>query len=142
MDTAYRFPNTPGEPGVPVPPAEAHPVTELFVKSSITQAPEWIRLGQAGLIQGFAFSGAPDVAKVEVSDDGGASWREAELGREHDPYAWRLWSLPYRPKTAGNVTLHARATDSRGRVQPKDAVWNPSGYLYNAWPSVEIEVRA
>jgi DMSO/TMAO reductase YedYZ molybdopterin-dependent catalytic subunit len=142
MDTAYRFPNAPGEPGVPVPPQEAHPVTELFVKSSITQAPERVRLGQTAAIRGFAFSGAPDVGKVEVSDDGGASWREAELGREHDPYAWRLWSYSYRPSAAGKVTLHARATDSRGSVQPKAPIWNPSGYLYNAWPTAEIEVTA
>lgn len=142
MDTAYRFPNTPGEPGVPVPPAETHPVTELFVKSSITQAPARVRAGQTAVVRGFAFSGAPDIAKVEVSDDGGASWKAAELGREHDPYAWRLWSYAYRPAAAGTVTLRARATDSRGSVQPKDAVWNPSGYFFNAWPTAEIEVTA
>jgi hypothetical protein len=45
------------------------------------------------------------------------------------------------PKSAGRVTLSARATDSRGSVQPKEAVWNQSGYLYNAWHSVQIEVR-
>lgn len=142
MDTAYRFPNAPGQPGVPVPPAETHPVTELFVKSSITQAPARVRVGQPVTIRGFTFSGAPDIAKVEVSDDGGASWKAAELGKEHDPHAWRLWSYAWRPSAAGTVTLHARATDSRGSVQPKDAVWNPSGYFYNAWPAVEIEVTA
>jgi hypothetical protein len=142
MDTAYRFPNTPGEPGTPVPPTETHPVTEIFVKSSITQAPARVRLGETAPIRGFAFSGAPDIAKVEVSDDGGTSWKEADRGKEHDPYAWRLWSFSYRPGAPGKVTLHARATDSRGSVQPKDAVWNPSGYFHNAWPSAEIEVTA
>ena len=142
MDTAYRFPNAPGEPGVPVPVQETHSLTELFVKSSITQAAAKVRLGETAPIRGFAFSGAPDIAKVEVSDDGGASWQEAELGKDHDPYAWRLWSFLYTPKSAGNVRLLARATDSRGSVQPKDPIWNPSGYLFNAWPSAEIEVSA
>jgi DMSO/TMAO reductase YedYZ molybdopterin-dependent catalytic subunit len=142
MDTAYRFPNAPGQPGVPVPPTETHPVTEIFVKSSITQAPARVRLGEAAPIRGFAFSGAPDIAKVEVSDDGGASWKPADLGTEHDPHAWRLWSFSYRPRAQGKVTLHARATDSRGSVQPRDAAWNPSGYFYNAWPLTEIEVTA
>jgi sulfite dehydrogenase (cytochrome) subunit A len=50
-----------------------------------------------------------------VTDDGGRTWRAAELGREHDPYAWRLWSLQYAPRCAAKVTLYARATDSRGR---------------------------
>ncbi|HEY3203345.1 MAG TPA: sulfite oxidase [Thermoanaerobaculia bacterium] len=142
MDVAYRFPKKAGDPGVAFKPEEMDPVTELFVKSNITEAPARARAGSPITVSGFAFSGVPDIAKVEVSDDGGASWREAELGSDHDPYAWRLWSFRYEPKEAGKVTLSARATDSRGGVQPKEAVWNQSGYLYNAWHSVEIEVAA
>jgi len=142
MDTAYRYPKTPGEPGVAFKPDEMTPVTELFVKSNITESPAAARVGKAATIRGFAFSGAPDVAKVEVTDDGGATWSPATLGKEHDPHAWRLWSFAYTPKNSGRVTLHARATDSRGSVQPKNAVWNQSGYLYNAWPSADVEVSA
>ena len=140
MDVAYKYPNAPGPPGVPLRPEEMAPVRELFVKSNITDAPTRVRLATAATIRGFAFSGAPDIAKVEVSDDGGVTWRPAELGREHDPYAWRLWSYRWTPKAPGKATLVARATDSRGSVQPREAVWNQSGYLYNAWHSVEIEV--
>jgi sulfite oxidase len=142
MDVAYRFPKKPGEPGVAFKPEEMEPVTELFVKSNFTEFPASARVGTAVTVRGFAFSGAPDVAKVEISDDGGSRWREAELGREHDPHAWRLWSFRYTPRSAGTATLWARATDSLGRVQPKDPVWNQSGYLYNAWHSAAIEVRA
>jgi DMSO/TMAO reductase YedYZ molybdopterin-dependent catalytic subunit len=142
MDTAYRYPKTPGEPGVAFKPDEMTPVTELFVKSNITESPAAARVGKAATIRGFAFSGAPDVAKVEVTDDGGATWSPATLGKDHDPHAWRLWSYAYTPKKSGRVTLHARATDSRGSVQPKNAVWNQSGYLYNAWPSADVEVSA
>lgn len=142
MDTGYRYPKTPGEPGVAFKPEEMTPLTELFVKSNITSAPATARIGSPAMIRGFAFSGAPDVAKVEVSDDGGASWSDAALDAEHHPYAWRRWSLRYVPKNAGTMTLRARATDSRGTTQPKEAVWNQSGYLYNAWPSVEIAVSA
>jgi|KBSSwiStaDraftv2_1062776.scaffolds.fasta_scaffold02180_9 DMSO/TMAO reductase YedYZ molybdopterin-dependent catalytic subunit len=142
MDTAYRYPKTPGEPGVAFKPDEMTPVTELFVKSNITESPAAARVGKAATIRGFAFSGAPDVAKVEVTDDGGATWSPATLGKDHDPHAWRLWSFAYTPKNSGRVTLHARATDSRGSVQPKNAVWNQSGYLYNAWPSADVEVSA
>jgi len=140
METAYRYPNQPGEPGVAFKPEEMSPVKDLFVKSNIADAPAQAKLGAAFTIRGFAFSGAPDVARVEVSDDGGESWRPAALDPQHDPYAWRLWSFRYEPRTAGKVVLTARATDSRGSVQPKEAVWNQSGYLYNAWHSVEIPV--
>lgn len=142
MDVAYRFPKRPGEPGVTFKPEETDSVTELVVKSNITEAPAQARVGSAVTIRGFAFSGAPDIAKVEVSDDGGGSWSPAELEEEHDPHAWRLWSFGYEPKAPGKVTLSARATDSRGSVQPREAIWNQSGYFYNAWHSVEIEARA
>jgi len=142
MDTAYRYPKTPGAAGVTFKPEEMNPVTELFVKSNITEAPARARVGTKATIRGIAFSGAPDVAKVEVSENFGMTWTDAVLGKDHDPFAWRLWSFEYRPRAAGKTTLVARATDSRGSVQPRDAVWNQSGYLYNAWPSVEIEVIA
>ena len=142
MDVAYRWPNAPGEPGVAFKPEEMHSLTELSVKSTITEAPKSARVGHAATLRGVAFSGSPDVAKVELSDDGGATWAPATLGRDHDPYAWRLWSFAYTPRRPGRATLLARATDSRGSVQPKDPVWNQSGYLHNGWQSVDIEVGA
>jgi hypothetical protein len=118
------------------------PVTELFVKSNITEAPSQTKIGSAVTIRGFAFSGAPDVTKVELSDDDGAAWHEADLDPEHDPFAWRLWSFRWTPKAHGRARLIARATDSRGSVQPREAAWNQSGYLYNGWHEVQIEVMA
>ena len=141
METAYRWPNTPGAPGVAFKPEEMHPVTELAVKSNITTTPAAARVGHAQTIRGFAFSGAPDIAKVEVSDDGGATWSDAQLDSRHDPYAWRLWSYRWTPKSKGKTTLMARATDSRGATQPQETIWNQSGYLYNAWHSVTVEVK-
>src|SRR5262249_8612183 len=97
---------------------------------------------EAVTIAGFAFSGAPDIAKVEVSEDDGATWSEATLDSRHEPWAWRRWSFAWTPSKPGKAKLLARATDSRGDAQPRDAVWNPSGYCYNSWHSVEVEVKA
>jgi sulfite oxidase len=130
MDEEYCYPT----------PAGMRPITELFVKSIITEAPSRAGTGSSVTVRGIAFSGVPDISKIEVTDDGGRTWRAAELGREHDPYAWRLWSFQYAPRRAGKVTLYARATDSRGNVQPREAAWNPGGFLHNGWHSVEIEV--
>jgi sulfite oxidase len=93
MDEEYRFPVRPGPPGVSIDPAEMCPITELFVKATITRAPAATRIGIAGTISGFAFSGVPDVATVEISDDDGSTWMAADLDPRHDPYAWRLWSF-------------------------------------------------
>ena len=142
METAYRYPLTPGAPGVAFKPEEMKPVTELFVKSNITTAPAKTRAKHASEIRGFAFSGAPDIAKVEISDDDGATWQEASLDPRHDPYTWRLWSHRWTPLRAGTVRLCARATDSRGSVQPREATWNQSGYLQNSWHFIDVEVTA
>lgn len=142
METAYRYPLTPGAPGVAFKPEEMAPMTELFVKSNITTAPAKARAKHACEIRGFAFSGAPDIARVEISDDDGATWQEAPLDSRHDPYAWRLWSHRWTPSRAGIVRLCVRATDSRGNVQPREATWNQSGYLQNSWHFVDVEVTA
>jgi DMSO/TMAO reductase YedYZ molybdopterin-dependent catalytic subunit len=142
MDTGYRWPITPGEPGVTFKPEEMRPLTELAVKSNITSAPKKLRVGTAAEIRGFAFSGAPDIARVEISDDDMKSVQQAQLDPRHAPHAWRLWSYRWTPKRVGMHRLSVRATDSRGAVQPATPVWNQSGYLYNAWHSVQVEVTA
>jgi sulfite oxidase len=140
MDQEYRYPVRPAVPGVAIDPAKMRPITDLFVKSIITTAPARARVGVGEAIHGFAFSGAPDVVKVELSDDDGSTWKAADLDPRHDPYAWRLWSFRWTAKRPGRVRMSARATDSRGSVQPRDAVWNPGGFLHNGWHSVEVDV--
>jgi DMSO/TMAO reductase YedYZ molybdopterin-dependent catalytic subunit len=140
MEEEYRFPLRPGAPGVSIDPAEMRPITNLFVKSIITTAPPAARVGVPVEVSGFAFSGAPDVSRVEISDDDGSTWTAADLDPRHDPYAWRLWSFRWTPKRPGPIRVSARATDSRGSVQPREAVWNPGGFLHNGWHSIEVMV--
>ena len=114
METAYRYPLTPGAPGVAFKPEEMSPVTELFVKSNITTAPKKARAGHAYEIRGFAFSGAPDIAKVEISDDDGATWHEATLDPRHD--AVRLAALVASlDAVARRRGAHLRARDGQPR---------------------------
>jgi sulfite oxidase len=139
MDTAYRWPNQPGEPGVAFKPEEMHPLTEIAVKSNITRAPKKLRLGETADLRGFAFSGAADIAKVEVSEDR-KTWQRATLDPRHAPHSWRLWSYRWKPTRIGAHELAVRATDSAGATQPNETIWNQSGYLYNAWHLANIEV--
>jgi DMSO/TMAO reductase YedYZ molybdopterin-dependent catalytic subunit len=141
METAYKYPIRPVRPGAGVSSADMRPITEMFVKSNITSAPSRIRLGERASLGGFAFSGAPDIARVEVSDDDGLTWRRARLNPQHDPYAWRLWSYDWTPSIRGTHRIAVRATDSRGQQQPKLPDWNPSGYLYNGWHMIAIDVE-
>ena len=140
MSPAYRFPNQPGKPGDPVKPEDTHPLTALSVKSVISGPLDGASL-KSGMVavHGAAWAGEADIVKVDVSTDGGTSWKAATLGSEQAHYAWRLWSFEWKAKS-GDYNILSRATDSQGRTQPATPVWNPSGYLYNAADQVKIHV--
>jgi sulfite oxidase len=140
MNPGYRLPNQPVKPGEAVKPEETHPVTSLSVKSVIS-GPLDGKIMKAGrlAVHGVAWAGEADIVKVDVSTDGGATWNPARLGHDQARYAWRLWTYDWNPKP-GDYTILSRATDSQGRTQPNAAVWNPSGYLYNAVDQVKIHV--
>ena len=67
---------------------------------------------------GVAFSGNRGISRVEVSLDGGASWREAVLRPALSPYTWVLWHYDLADRPAeGRVEIYARATDGTGQLQ-------------------------
>jgi|KBSMisStaDraftv2_1062788.scaffolds.fasta_scaffold164494_2 DMSO/TMAO reductase YedYZ molybdopterin-dependent catalytic subunit len=140
MSPGYRLPNQPVKPGDSVKPEDTHPVTGLSVKSVISGPLDGasVKPGRVAA-HGAAWAGEADIVKVEISLDDGATWSPATLGQEKSKYAWRLWSYSWNAKR-GDYTIKSRATDSQGRVQPSEAVWNPSGYLYNAIDEVKIHV--
>jgi DMSO/TMAO reductase YedYZ molybdopterin-dependent catalytic subunit len=140
MNPGYRFPNQPMKPGDSVKPEDTHVLTALNVKSVISGPLDGSNLKSGKLtVHGAAWAGEANIVKVEISTDGGSTWNPARLGQEQSRFAWRLWSYSWNAKR-GDFTIHSRATDSQGRVQPAEAAWNPSGYLYNAIDEVKIHV--
>lgn len=143
MNPGYRMPNQPVKPGEAVKPEDTHPVAALAVKSLIASPSDGSTArSRAVHVEGAAWAGEADIARVEISTDAGASWQAARLEKEQAHYAWRLWSYAWTPAKAGDYTVMSRATDTQGRTQPETAVWNPSGYLYNAIDQVRIHVQA
>jgi DMSO/TMAO reductase YedYZ molybdopterin-dependent catalytic subunit len=141
MSPAYRFPNQPGPPGEAIKPEDTHALTALSVKSVISGPNDGASLKPGKVaVHGAAWAGEADIAKVEISTDGGTTWTSATLGHDQAHYAWRLWSFDWKAGKAGDYTIMSRATDTEGRTQPANAVWNPSGYLYNAIDQVKIRV--
>lgn len=140
MSPGYRFPKHPVQPGETLKPEDTDAMTSLNVKSVISGPVDGsqVRAGNIA-IHGVAWAGEADVVKVEISVDGGTTWNPAGLGSEKARYAWRVWRFDWKAK-AGEHSILSRATDSHGRVQPSEAVWNPSGYLYNAIDQVKIHV--
>src|SRR5262249_45346416 len=90
-------------------------------------------------VHGVAWSNDSPVSKVEVSTDGGRSWKPAKLSGQQSRYGWRLWQLDWKA-SEGKYKLMARATNMAGQAQPLEEQWNPSGYLWNGAQPVEVEV--
>ncbi|MEK7777196.1 MAG: molybdopterin-dependent oxidoreductase, partial [Chloroflexota bacterium] len=72
---------------------------------------------QDSLLGGVAFAGDRGVTRVEVSTDGGGSWRPAEVRKALSPYTWVLWTRAWTPPSAGPYTITVRATDGAGQTQ-------------------------
>ncbi|HLJ14436.1 MAG TPA: molybdopterin-dependent oxidoreductase [Bryobacteraceae bacterium] len=143
MKTGYRRPEQPVAPGSAVDPAKMRPVTSLKVKSVIATPLDGAGAlaGQPLTISGAAWSGdSGPVSAVEVSVDGGRSWRAAGLPGEHSQYGWRLWRYRWTPPAEGYYNVMARAYNSARETQPLVEEWNPSGYQWNVVQRVGVNV--
>lgn len=113
----------------------------MNVKSFLTlPADKIIKAGKHQLV-GVAFAGENAIKKVEVSVDGGNSWRRASLvGPDLGPFAWRQFALVV-DLPPGKHRLCSRAVDVRGRRQPRERVDNHRGYGNNSWQDMALEVE-
>ena len=124
--------------------AELAPLTEMQIKAEIAQPVEGeiVSANSNVRVLGAAWTSDDEVTKVEISTDGGASWKEANLIGKAIPNAWRLWEFEWlTPLKPGKETLVARATDSHGRSQPVERDPDRSTYMINHLLPIEIEVR-
>jgi DMSO/TMAO reductase YedYZ molybdopterin-dependent catalytic subunit len=68
-------------------------------------------------IAGIAFAGDRGIAKIEVSTDGGTTWKTAQVKDPLSQYTWVLWTAGYVPPNKENYSVVVRATDKTGKVQ-------------------------
>jgi sulfite oxidase len=141
--TAYRLLPAGTDPGT-ARPGDGLSLGPVAVNCAILQ-PEDGAVLTAGpaRIGGYAISGDDrGIARVEVSIDGGQSWRQADLGANAGPWAWRIWHTVIR-LPGGTTEILARAWDTAGAAQPESPaqVWNPNGYVNNSWARLHVTVR-
>lgn len=140
---AYRYPRAPVAPGSVVSAREMAPLQGLVVKSLMTRPLDGalVTPGKT-MIAGFAWAGEDRIARVEMSIDGGTSWRPARLTGPQIAYAWRRFEYAADLVDGKAYTIVSRATDARGNMQPIAPGWNPSGYLWNAPDQIRVEVAS
>jgi sulfane dehydrogenase subunit SoxC len=137
--STYLIQRSEDDPGVPVSRIEPR---ALLIPPGIPDFLTRRRYLAPGrhLLSGRAWSGRAPLARVEVSTDGGRTWREAELGERRSRWAWVAWSLPWEAPP-GDHELCARATDESGATQPLEQPWNVGGMANNMVQRVAVTVR-
>jgi len=93
------------------------------------------------VLRGRAWSGQAPIERVELSDDGGATWADAELEPALGPYAWRGFTFEWNA-APGEHELCCRATDGAGNAQPLEPEWNYGGFCNNAVQRIHVVVAA
>ena len=116
-------------------------VTTNHVNSTIQQ-PLDQQLIKSGTheIRGIAWTGSGVISTVEISFNKGDKWEQAKLEKRPKEHQTVSWSFPKEFKSGNEYHISVRATDSEGKTQPADAIWNKKGYGYNA--IMQITVKA
>jgi DMSO/TMAO reductase YedYZ molybdopterin-dependent catalytic subunit len=139
MKTAYRVPDNDCACVAPgTKPDKTRPISRLNVRSFVTSHADGshVRAGEVA-VSGIAFDGGSGIAGVQVSADGGATWRDAALGEDLGRYSFRPWRarLALGP---GEHAIAVRATARSGETQPATPRWQPAGYMRNVVETIRV----
>ena len=118
------------------------PITEMVVNSLIAAPAEGHKLhaGQSVEVQGVAWDGGYGIRRVEVTSDGGESWREAHLGKDYGRFAFRPWSFRFAAAKPGRYKILAKASNVIGQTQAETLIFNPAGYHNNVMRPLTVTV--
>ena len=116
------------------------PITEIVVNSLMTNVAnaQSLPIGRPFDVKGIAWDGGYGIARVEVSVDGGQSWRNATLGQDYGRFSFRPWSFVVTPSERGPLTVMAKATNRNGATQTFELITNPAGYHHNVVQRVTL----
>lgn len=105
------------------PESGTRPVWEIAPESFIVHPAPDTNLAK-GIIEiwGWAW-GDSEIERVEVSVDGGQSWRAAQL-KPRIERGWQKFTFEWKPNQTGSATIASRAVDRDGIVQAPAAARN------------------
>jgi len=116
------------------------PITEIMVNSLITSPADGASISRGSLsVKGLAWDSGRGVDHVDISIDGGATWRAAKLGEDGGRFGFRPFAHEL-DAAAGALTILSRASNKVGQSQTAKPLWNPAGYHHNAYSSVSVTI--
>jgi sulfite dehydrogenase (cytochrome) subunit A len=118
------------------------PITEMVVNSLMTNVAngQQVAAGQPFEVKGVAWDGGYGISRVEVSQDGGQSWRTATLGQDYGRFSFRQWTYVVTGAPRGPLTVMARASNRTGATQTFELIANPAGYHHNVVQRIALNV--
>ena len=105
---------------------------EMPVKSWVTSPEQAAVVSGVLEVEGVAFSGAGPITAVDVSGDGGNTWRSAAFDPSDGPAAWSTFKATIEVGPSGGL-IASRARDAAGNEQPARSVPDINGYAPNGW---------
>jgi sulfite oxidase len=141
---SYRVAIKPMVPGDKPDPKNFRILESMPVRSIVTSPANGAKIA-AGTrelkLRGASWAGDLTVKAVDVSTDFGATWQKMTLVKAKNKYDWQRWTGSVKLPSDGYYEVWARATDSKGTMQPHQAgFWNPQGYGGNAMHRVAVLV--
>jgi sulfite dehydrogenase len=117
------------------------PITEMVVNSVVADPIAGSRQRAAGFaIEGVAWDRGHGIKQVEVSLDGGKSWKQATLGKDLGRFSFRAFTYNTGKIAAGNYVISSRATNNAGETQVDKLKFNPAGYHNNVPQQITVTV--
>lgn len=141
MKTAYRIPDTPTANIAPGTTGFATiPISRMNVRSFVTSVADGATVSAGSIsLRGVAFDGGSGVRRVEISIDGGKTWRNASLEESYGKYSFRRWNARWDARP-GTYDVAVRATSNDGVTQTATPIWNPGGYMRNSIETYKVTV--
>ncbi len=121
--------------------ANTWPITEMVVNSVIADPLGGSRVTSSGCtVRGVAWDRGHGIKQVEVTVDGGKSWKPAILDKEIGRFAFRAFSFATGRLPPGPCVVSARAISNAGETQAETLKFNPAGYHNNVPQKLDLMV--
>ena len=99
------------------------------------------KVNQPAQLKGTAFGGDRGVRAVQITLDGGDTWKTAEITYPGTRLTWAQWVYNFVPKEADDFTATVRCIDGLGGIQ-SDVKHGPGPGQVSGQPDLDFTVKA